>query len=50
VEFRNQKGGSSPKIKNTTLDSRIGDFSHLRHMLGKVPWDMALEGRGVQEN
>lgn len=44
------KGGSSPKSKNTSLNFRRADFDNFRHMLGRVPWDMALEGRGAQES
>ncbi|KAF1585132.1 Serine/threonine-protein kinase MRCK beta, partial [Eudyptes moseleyi] len=36
--------------KLTTLDFRRVDFGHFRDLLGRVPWDKALEGRGAQES
>jgi len=34
----------------TTLDFRRADFGLFGDLLGRVPWDKALEGRGVQES
>ncbi|KFW61557.1 hypothetical protein AS28_01374, partial [Pygoscelis adeliae] len=36
--------------KLATLDFRRADFGLFRHLLGRVPWDKALEGRGAQES
>ncbi|KFQ04942.1 hypothetical protein N329_07333, partial [Haliaeetus albicilla] len=36
--------------KLTTLDFRRADFGLFRDLLGRVPWDKALEGRGAQES
>ncbi|KFQ96524.1 hypothetical protein Y956_02301, partial [Nipponia nippon] len=36
--------------KLTTLDFRRADFDLFRDLLGRVPWDKALEGRGAQES
>ncbi|GAB0185298.1 hypothetical protein GRJ2_000995100 [Grus japonensis] len=36
--------------KLTTLDFRRADFGLLRDLLGGVPWDKALEGRGAQDS
>ena len=36
--------------KFTTLDFRRADFGLFRDLLGRVPWDEALEGRGAQES
>ncbi|KFW67405.1 hypothetical protein AS28_01846, partial [Pygoscelis adeliae] len=33
-----------------TLDFRRADFGLFRDLLGRVPWDKALEGRGAQES
>jgi len=35
--------------KLSTLDFRRVDFGLLRDLLGRIPWDKALEGRGTQE-
>ncbi|GAB0204868.1 mitochondrial enolase superfamily member 1 [Grus japonensis] len=36
--------------KLATLDFRRADFGLFRDLLGRVPWDKALEGRGAQES
>ncbi|KFO08151.1 hypothetical protein N312_12568, partial [Balearica regulorum gibbericeps] len=33
-----------------TLDFRRADFGLFRDLLGRVPWDKALEGRGAQDS
>jgi len=38
------------RSKLATLDFRRGDFGLLRDLLGRIPWDKALEGRGTQES
>ncbi|PKU42582.1 adaptin ear-binding coat-associated protein 1 [Limosa lapponica baueri] len=35
--------------KTSTLDFRRADFSLFRSLVGKVPWEAALKGKGVQE-
>ncbi|GAB0204060.1 protein Hook 3-like [Grus japonensis] len=49
VEFRILRAGRRVKSKLTTLDFRRADFGLFRDLLGRVPWDKALEGREVQE-
>jgi len=36
--------------KLTALNFRRADFGLLRDLLGRVPWDKGLEGRGVKES
>ncbi|KGL94878.1 hypothetical protein N301_02103, partial [Charadrius vociferus] len=36
--------------KLATMDFRRADFGLLRDLLGRIPWDKGLEGRGAQEN
>ena len=36
--------------KLATLDSRRAEFGLFRDLLGRIPWDTALEGRGAQES
>jgi len=36
--------------KLATLDFRRADFGLLRDLLGRIPWDKALEGIGAQES
>jgi len=36
--------------KLTALDFRTADFVLFRNLLGRVPWDKVLEGRGAQES
>ncbi|GAB0181454.1 hypothetical protein GRJ2_000610700 [Grus japonensis] len=36
--------------KIITLDLRRADFGLFRDLLGRIPWDKALEGRGAQES
>ncbi|KFW77528.1 hypothetical protein N336_11811, partial [Phalacrocorax carbo] len=36
--------------KLTALDFKRADFGFFRDLLGRVPWDKALEGRGDQES
>ena len=45
VEFSIMRGRSRAKSNITGLD-----FGLFRYLLGRVPWDKALEGRGVQED
>ncbi|KAM9590815.1 uncharacterized protein ACIBXB_005869 [Morphnus guianensis] len=48
VEFKNLRAARRAHSKLTTLDFRRADFGLFRDLLGRVPWDTALEGRGVQ--
>lgn len=50
VEFEILRMARRTHSKLTTLDFRRADFSLLRDLLGGVPWDIALEGKGVQES
>ncbi|GAB0183760.1 hypothetical protein GRJ2_000841300 [Grus japonensis] len=36
--------------KLTALDFRRADFGLFRDLLGRIPWDKALEGRGAQDS
>ena len=49
VEFRIPRGGRRVKRKLTSLDLRRADSSLFRDLLGSVPWDKALEGRGPKK-
>jgi len=44
VEFRFLKAVRRAHSKLTTMDIRRADFGLLRDLLGRVPWDKALEG------
>ena len=46
VEFKILR---APRRLLTTLDFRRADFGLFRDLLGRVPWDKALEGREAQE-
>ncbi|PKU34027.1 glycerol kinase [Limosa lapponica baueri] len=50
VEFMILRAVRRVPTKLTTLDFRRADFGLLRDLLGRVPWDKALEGRGAQES
>lgn len=39
--------GSRAKSRSTTLDFRRANLSHFRDLLGRIPWDMTVERRGV---
>lgn len=49
VEFTIGQGGSRTASKITTLDFLRDNFSLFRDLLGRIPWETALQGRGVQE-
>ncbi|GAB0197925.1 mitochondrial enolase superfamily member 1 [Grus japonensis] len=49
VEFKILRAAKRAHSKLTALDFRRADFGLFRDLLGKVPWDKALEGRGAQE-
>ena len=50
VGFRILRAGRGVKSKLTTLDFRRADFGLFKDLLGRVPWDKALEGREAQES
>ena len=50
VEFKILRALRRAHSKLTTLDLRRADFGLFRDLLGRVPWDKALEGRGAQES
>ncbi|GAB0178727.1 hypothetical protein GRJ2_000338000 [Grus japonensis] len=50
VEFRILRAARKVQGKLTTLDFRRADFGLFRDLLGRIPWDKALEGRGTQDN
>jgi len=49
VEFKILRAAGRAHNKLTTLDFRGADFAFFRDLLGRVPWEKSLEGRGVQE-
>ncbi|GAB0209462.1 mitochondrial enolase superfamily member 1 [Grus japonensis] len=50
VEFRILRAARRAHSKLTTLDLRRADFGLFRDLLGRIPWDRALEGRGAQDS
>ncbi|GAB0179431.1 hypothetical protein GRJ2_000408400 [Grus japonensis] len=50
VEFRILRAARRAHSKLTTLDFRRADFGLFRDLLGRIPWDKALEGRGAQDS
>ncbi|GAB0182786.1 hypothetical protein GRJ2_000743900 [Grus japonensis] len=50
VEFRTLRAARRACSKLTTLDFSRADFGLIRDLLGRIPWDKALEGRGAQES
>ncbi|GAB0184760.1 hypothetical protein GRJ2_000941300 [Grus japonensis] len=50
VEFKILRAMRRVHSKLTTLDFRRADFGLFRHLLGRLPWDKALEGRGAQDS
>ncbi|GAB0199978.1 hypothetical protein GRJ2_002463200 [Grus japonensis] len=50
VEFRILRAARRAHSKLTTLDFRRADFGLFRDLLGRVPWDKALEGRRAQDS
>ncbi|GAB0193476.1 hypothetical protein GRJ2_001812900 [Grus japonensis] len=47
VEFRILRAMRRARSKLATLDFRGADFGLLRDLLGRIPWDKALVGRGA---
>jgi len=50
VEFKILRAARRVRSKLATLEFGRADFGLLRDLLGKIPWDKALEGRGAQES
>ena len=50
MEFRILQGRSKAKSRITTLGFRSADSGLFRALLGRNPWDAALERRGVQKS
>ncbi|GAB0208438.1 hypothetical protein GRJ2_003309500 [Grus japonensis] len=48
VEFRILRAARRARSKLTALDFRRADLGLFRDLLGRIPWDKALEGRGAQ--
>ncbi|GAB0203861.1 thrombospondin-4 [Grus japonensis] len=49
VEFKILRAARRAHSKLTALDFRRADFGFFRDLLGRTPWDKALEGRGAQD-
>ncbi|GAB0176205.1 hypothetical protein GRJ2_000085700 [Grus japonensis] len=50
MEFKILRAARRVHSKLTTLDFRRADFGLFRDLLGRVPWDKVLEGRGAQDS
>ncbi|TRZ06600.1 hypothetical protein HGM15179_020506 [Zosterops borbonicus] len=50
VEFKKLMAARRAHSKLTALDFRRADFGLFMDLLGRVPWDKALEGRRAQES
>jgi len=50
VVFKILRTARRVRSKLATLDFRRADFGLLRDLLGRIPWDKALEGGGAQES
>jgi len=50
VEFKILRAAWWAHSKFTRLDFGRADFGFFRDLVGKVPWDKALEGRRAQES
>ncbi|GAB0205664.1 mitochondrial enolase superfamily member 1 [Grus japonensis] len=50
VEFRILRAARRALSKLTALDFRRAEFGLFRDVLGRIPWDKALEGRGAQDS
>ncbi|GAB0193880.1 mitochondrial enolase superfamily member 1 [Grus japonensis] len=50
VEFKILRAARRAHSKLTALDFRRADFGLFRDLLGRIPWDKALEGRGAQDS
>ncbi|GAB0205450.1 hypothetical protein GRJ2_003010600 [Grus japonensis] len=50
MEFKILRAARKACSKLTTLDFSRADFGLFRDLLGRIPWDKALEGRGAQDS
>ena len=50
VEFKILRAARRARSKLTTLDFKRADFGFFRDLLGRIPWDKALEGRWAQDS
>ncbi|CAM4559525.1 unnamed protein product [Lepidochelys olivacea] len=50
VEFRILTQGRKESSRIQTLDFRKADFDSLRELMGKIPWENNMRGKGVQES
>uniref|UniRef100_A0A8C8RGD0 Maestro heat like repeat family member 6 n=1 Tax=Pelusios castaneus TaxID=367368 RepID=A0A8C8RGD0_9SAUR len=50
VEFRILINGRKEKSRTHILDFRKADFGSLRELMGRVPWEADLKGKGVQDS
>ncbi|GAB0204290.1 hypothetical protein GRJ2_002894600 [Grus japonensis] len=50
VEFRILRAARRALSKLAALDFSRADFGLFRNLLGRIPWDKALEGRGAQDS
>jgi len=50
VEFEILRAERGAQSKFTMLDFRREEFDFFRDLLGRLPWDKTLEGRGAQES
>ncbi|GAB0206541.1 mitochondrial enolase superfamily member 1 [Grus japonensis] len=50
VDFRILRAARRARSKLTALGFRRADFGLFRDLLGRIPWDKALEGRGAQDS
>ncbi|PKU27650.1 glycerol kinase [Limosa lapponica baueri] len=50
VEFKILRAARRVRSKLTTLEFRRADFGLLRDLIGRVPWEKVLKGRGAQGN
>lgn len=50
VAFKILRAARRTHSRLAALDFRRADFGPFRELLGEVPWDKALEGRGAQES
>ncbi|GAB0203845.1 hypothetical protein GRJ2_002850100 [Grus japonensis] len=50
VEFKILRAARRVRSKLTALDFRRADFGLFRDLLGRIPWDKALAGRGAQDS
>ena len=49
LELKILRAARRAHSKLATLDFRRAGFGLFRDLLGRAPWDAALEGRGAQE-